>query len=206
MIEKLREIFFPSKEEGKGKSKRQNALMYLSIIAMLGIFLMLMDNAVKTSNTPNDQPEQREEEAVQVFNKQSDKYSYEERLEDRLNKVLGLIEGVGRVEVDITLEQSREYVYGYNTSDSHSETEERDDTGGIRVIKDNSQTKDLVIVRDKNGEEKPVVQTEKAPIVKGVLVVADGASDPRVTAELTRAVNTVLGIELHKICVLPYKR
>ncbi|AZR73545.1 stage III sporulation protein AG [Anoxybacter fermentans] len=205
MLQKLWDFLFNPNEKN-GKNKRQNALMYISLLAMAGILLMLVSNMMKPSQSFLPVSGNQKKEIVQVFSDEINSNSYEERLEERLKKVLSLIEGVGKVEVDITIEQGPEYIYGFNTSISNSETEERDNSGGIRIIKDRSESQDIVIIRDKNGEEKPVVRTEKSPIIKGVLVVAEGASNPKVNAELTRAVNTVLGIPLHKICVLPYKR
>lgn len=132
--------------------------------------------------------------------------TYEYRMEKRMKEVLSLIEGVGRVEVDITLEQGTEFVYGVDSTNTKNHTDERDNNGGVRVIEDASDTQKIVLYRNKNGDEQPLIRTEKLPKVMGALVVAEGANDPRVNAEISRAVNTVLGVPLHKICVLPYKR
>ncbi|MCK4259734.1 MAG: hypothetical protein KAX49_12195 [Halanaerobiales bacterium] len=205
MLESFWKFLFKPNEEN-GKNKRKNILMYLSFLVMLGVLLFMVDNALKTSDVSSYQDISNSQDVVESFGANVTPLSYEERIEDRLKKVLTLIEGVGKVEVDITIEQSVEYIYGINFSNSFSETEEQDNAGGIRVIKDTSESKDIVVIRGNNGEERALIQTEKSPIIKGVLVVAEGAKDPLVSANLSRAVNTVLGVPLHKICVLPYKR
>lgn len=207
ILEKLRKAITGT-EEGKGKNKRQSMLMYLSFLAMAGILLMLLSNRMPSNTeTPPIVPQDDANAEEPVFSSSvSQVDDYENRIEKRLKEVLALIEGVGRVEVDVTLEQGTEYIYGVDSNKSQSKTNEQDNNGGVRVIEDSADSQNIVLYRDKNGEERPLVQTEKTPKVQGVLVVAEGAKDPKVDAEISRAVNTVLGVPLHKICVLPYKR
>lgn len=204
MLEKLLGLFVGPNEEN-GKNNRKLTYKILAVLGMAGIVLMLLSNV----NTPSPQTngnllsDHQEEVTAAPYD---GAIGEEERIEERLKKVLSLVQGVGKVEVDITFEQGVEYVYGLDTSETNSNTEERDNTGGIRIIEDTSGSQNIVIVRDRNGEERPVVQTEKSPVVKGVLVVAEGAENPKVNAEVTRAVNTVLQVPLYKICVLPYRK
>lgn len=204
MLEKLLGLFVEPNEEN-GKNNRKLTYKILAVLGMVGILLMLLSN-INTSSTQiqgDTLSDLQEEVEAATY---SGAIGEEERIEARLKKVLSLVQGVGKVEVVITFEQGVEYVYGLDTSETNSKTEERDNTGGIRIIEDTSGSQNIVIVRDRNGEERPVVQTEKSPVVKGVLVAAEGAENPKVNAELTRAVNTVLQVPLHKICILPYRK
>lgn len=206
LIERLRK-FITGTGEAQGKEKRQSMLMYLSFLAMAGIILMLLSSKIPSaSSTETPAPAEAGMEKPVFSGNVTPGDDYESRIEKRLKEILTLIEGVGRVEVDVTLEQGVEYVYGFNTSNSEGKTDERDTNGGIRSVEDSSRSQNLVLYRDKNGDERPVIQTERTPKVLGVLIVAEGANEPRVNAEISRAVNTVLGVPLHKICVLPYKR
>ena len=191
-----------------GKNSRQNLLMVLSILAMVGIFLMLLNNKLQTPRSSTTPPVQENspQASEPTFSDNSAKEGWEERTERRLEEVLSLIQGVGRIEVDITLEQGAEYIYGQNTNNTNNQTEEKDTAGGTRSVHDSSNSNNIVIFRDKDGREQPLIQTEKSPTIKGVIVVAEGADQPRINADLSRAVNTVLGVPLHKICVLTYKR
>lgn len=205
MLEKLSEILFKP-DEKSGKSNRQNILVYLGILVFLGVTFILLGN--RDVGNPSAQTE-NQMDLTSVFNNSSPNpdsafSSYVARQEAKLKEILSYIEGVGKVVVSITLDQDSEYLYGYNTSNSGSSTEEYDNSGGRRFITDNSKSQDIVIYRDSSGNENTVVLTEKAPIIKGVLVVAEGAETPEVNARLVRAVKTVLGIPLHKIIVLPY--
>jgi stage III sporulation protein AG len=64
----------------------------------------------------------------------------------------------------------------------------------------------VVLSRNNQGMEGPVLEREMAPEVAGVLVVAEGARSPQVKAGLFRAVQVALGVEPHKVIVLPMKR
>lgn len=203
MLQKLWGLIFKSIGE-EGKKRSQNTLMYLSLLVMLGILLILWSNLTTTKKV--DLPMEPNNQVQPTISSSSPVTGYEEELETSLERILSLIDGVGKVEVKITFEQTREYIYLYNSSVSESQTDENDKAGGIRNLKEYSREQDLVVLRGQDGQERPVTQTEIYPEIKGVLVVAQGAENPKTNAELMRAVNTVLGVDLHDICILPYKR
>lgn len=200
-----------------GNNNRQNLLMVLSVLAMVGILLMLLSSKIQpakkaeppaapNSEVATDTNVSGEDGTEPVFGSKASASSWEERMENRMKEILSLIAGVGRVELVITLDQGPEYVYNFNSAVTNNRTEEKDNAGGTRSVTDTSNTNNMVVARTKDGDERPIMRTEKAPTIKGVLVVAEGAENPRVNTELTRAVNTVLGVDLYKIYVLPYKR
>lgn len=203
MLQKLWGLIFKSIGE-EGKKRSQNTLMYLSLLVMLGILLILWSNLTTTKKV--DLPMEPNNQVQPTISSSSPVTGYEAELETSLERILSLIDGVGKVEVKITFEQTREYIYLYNSSVSESQTDENDKAGGIRNLKEYSREQDLVVLRGQDGQERPVTQTEIYPEIKGVLVVAQGAENPKTNAELMRAVNTVLGVDLHDICILPYKR
>lgn len=203
MLQKLWGLIFKSIGE-EGKKRSQNTLMYLSLLVMLGILLILWSNLTTTKKV--DLPMEPKNQVQPTISSNSPATGYEADLETSLERILSLIDGVGKVEIKITFEQTKENIYLYNSSVSESQTDENDKAGGIRNMKEYSREQDLVVLRDQDGQERPVTQTEIYPEIKGVLVVAQGAENPKTNAELMRAVNTVLGVDLHDICILPYKR
>ena len=62
------------------------------------------------------------------------------------------------------------------------------------------------LLRQCNGADRPVMVREAKPTIKGVLVIAAGAADSAVKANLTRAVEAGLGIPTYKITVLPLRK
>lgn len=203
MLQKLWDLIFKSIGE-EGKKRSQNTMMYLSLLVMLGILLILWSNLTTTKKV--DRPLDLENQAVPTVSSKSQLTNYEEELAVSLEKILSLIDGVGKVEVKITFEQTKEHIYVFNHTVTENQTDENDKAGGVRNLKEFSRTQDLAVLRGQDGEERPVTQTEIYPVIKGVLVVAQGAEDPKTNAALARAVHTVLGVDLHNVCILPYKR
>jgi len=129
----------------------------------------------------------------------------EEQLSKRLCEVLERVEGAGKVEVSVRLSSSTRSEYAYNTTTGKKTIQECDQSGGTRVTTEGTGSEQLVVNRRGSGEE-PVVQQETAPKVAGVLVVAEGAAQPRVKAKLFEAARVSLGVEPQKITVLPMGR
>lgn len=108
-----------------------------------------------------------------------------EKEEARLESILEKIDGAGEVSVMISYEETakKNIAYERNRSTSGDETQSYDEKAVIS-----------------NGG--PLIINEQCPAVKGVLVTAQGAQDPKVKRALTDAVSAVLGVGAHKICVL----
>ncbi len=123
-------------------------------------------------------------------------------LEEDLERILSRVEGAGKVTVAVFLEAGATYVYGYDTTESTQRTEERDASGGTRVVTQTDTIRTAVVVSQGAGSQ-PVVERVVLPRVRGVVVVASGAADARVKAVLSLAVQTLLGVPAHKVVVLP---
>lgn len=126
----------------------------------------------------------------------------EKELSARLQSMLEKIEGAGNVRVTVRLAASTRESYAINTTTGKKNTVEKDQGGGTRTITENTGTSQLVMARNGQGDS-PVVEMETASQVAGVLVVADGAADPRVRERLFDAVRVALNVEAHRIMVLP---
>ncbi len=120
-------------------------------------------------------------------------------MERELAAVLSEIQGAGQVTVSVTLASEGMNSYAVNTKESKTSTEETDRSGTVRKTTDTSTSQDLVIT----GNQSPLLVEKKGPQVKGVLVVAEGASDSNVKERIMRAVATLLDIPASKVLVLP---
>jgi stage III sporulation protein AG len=122
----------------------------------------------------------------------------EKRLEDLLMKV----KGAGKVHVMVSYVSGKEIVPAYDKKRNDSDTQEKDSGGGVRSIKQNDSEDKLVYEESQGNSKKPIVLKELLPQAKGVVVVADGASDPEVRERLIRAVQVLLDVAVHRIEVL----
>ena len=128
---------------------------------------------------------------------------YEKSLDAELERILSLVEGAGRVTVSVTLESGPRYRYAENENTTERRTDEKDKAGGVRTITEIIRNLQMVLTRQGNGPEKPVLEEVQRPVVRGVLVVAPGASDSRVRARLTEAVRTYLNLPACRVTVVP---
>ncbi|HOM01343.1 MAG TPA: stage III sporulation protein AG [Acetivibrio sp.] len=124
------------------------------------------------------------------------------QLEKDIENILGKIQGVGKVSVMITYASGKEIVPYTDVKRSDNSTDERDSSGGTRRAVQNSYESSIVYEENEKGVKKPIITKELMPEVKGVLVVAEGASDATVRENLIHSVKVLLDIPAHKIQVV----
>lgn len=131
--------------------------------------------------------------------------SYEEALEAKLANLLSQVKGAGAVAVNITLENGLVQEFAKNVVKESRTIQEKDNGGGVRTTQEIKESEQVLLSRE-NGVDRPVMVREMKPVIKGVLVIAEGAADSAVKANLTRAVEAGLGVPPYKITVLPQRK
>lgn len=121
-------------------------------------------------------------------------------LERKLSSILSKIENAGKVNVMITLEDSKEKIPAMNSNKKSETTREVDSEGGTRDSNREDESKEFI-----NISNDIVILKEKNPNIKGVIVVAEGAGDPLVLENMYTAVRTVLGISANRVQVYKSK-
>lgn len=182
---------------------------FLVVLFLLGVALMVVGNRGSGAGSgPEKQPvlDQKPQESSRVMmdtGTGSVMTGEEKRLAAELCRMLEKVDGAGQVEVSVRLASSTYSNYALNASTGLKTTEEKDQSGGSRQIVENTDSKTVVLSRNEQGLEGPVLERETAPQVSGVLVVAQGAKSARVKADLFQAVQVALGVQPHKVVVLP---
>ncbi|MHB9095276.1 MAG: hypothetical protein ACYC21_11430, partial [Eubacteriales bacterium] len=175
--------------------KKLNAMI---IIASVGVLLIVLANTFTQSGANSPETEiagqpLKQGETNTTQNEPSDINKLESTLSQRLEKVLSEIDGVGEVKVNVNLASTTQKDYAVNTNTNNKTTRENDQKGGNRTITEMNENGQMVLVRENQGNrEEPVVVKEVKPEVKGVIVVAEGAGDPEVKANLMQAVQVYL--------------
>lgn len=131
-----------------------------------------------------------------------DQYDYVAYLEQRLEKALSGIRGVGRVEVMLTLQSSEELVVEKDSPVARSNTNETDSEGGNRVISQ-VDSQETTIYRTEGNNSEPYVVKTILPKVEGILVVAQGAGSGDINRNITEIVQALFDVEVHKVKVVP---
>ena len=125
---------------------------------------------------------------------------YAGKQENQLKKLLSKVEGIGKVEVMVTIASSEEKKALQQEDVSNSSTNETDSAGGSRSQTSGSTKQEPVLVGE-DGKEPYIVQIQ-SPQVEGVLVVAQGAGTGVIDSEIIAAVEALFPIEAHKIKVM----
>ena len=193
--------------------KKHNKLItYLLGIAVLAVVLMFVgdflsgDKTSPTGQTANSNnnlalPSQNE----QSYSTGTQMSAEEEQLAAKVRQMLTQIQGAGEVEVSVRLASSSQSEFAVNTTTGQKTTQEKDQSGGTRVLTETTDNGQLVVIHGNEGSEIPVTKRQSAPKIAGVLVVAQGAGDPEIKTRLFDATCVGLGVEAHKVQVMPKK-
>ncbi len=197
------------KEQGTdsgGAKLSRKKIWWLAGLMALGALLVMIGNAGdnKDLSAENKNPGEKIKVTAQPSG-ESVMDREEKALAARLQEMLSEIEGAGRVKVTVKLASSSREDYAINTTTGSKTTQEKDQGGGTRTITENTGNNQLVVVRGDKGET-PVVEQEQSAKITGVLVVAEGAGDPRVKSDLFQAVRVSMGVEPQNILVLPAEK
>lgn len=145
------------------------------IVGLLGILLIFASEAVKTDKTDKKEVN-------------TDTLSYTDELEEKLENLISSVEGAGKTNVLLTLEETEEYVFAQDTSSS------------IKQDSQNNTQKEYVIVDDGKGKGGLLIKTVK-PKVRGVAIVCEGGDDPLVQQRIYSCVSASLGISTARISI-----
>lgn len=118
--------------------------------------------------------------------------TYKKQLADDLEQALGYMDGVGKVRVMITFQDSGEAVVEKDVIKSSS---------GQDHSQASSQYQESTVYLEESGRE-PYVSQQKLPAVEGVLVIAQGGGDSRVKQDILDAVQALFPVEVHKIKIV----
>ncbi len=197
--EKIKELIV-QKDDGNSKKKIENLVVLIIIL----IVTVLCVNSIW--NKDNKQKSYINETTTKQLADKSEKNETENYdLQKNIENILSNMEGVGRVNVLITYSESSQTVAMYNENSKDSSTEEKDDKGATRIIKQVDTNKDI-IYKEVNGEKIPITQKTINPKIEGAVVTAEGATNSTVKSNIIQAVEAATGLATHKIQVFEMRK
>ena len=173
----------------------------LVIILALGVVLILVADFYRDLNPVGTAPQNTDTTNITDSQSNTTKTDTVTELENKLTGILGEIQDVGEVSVMITLKSGSEIIPAKDESVTDKTTDEKDVEGGTRAINETNTSDQVVFMNEQGGASKPLVLKEINPDIKGVIIVAEGAKDPRVKLQLTEAVQTVLDVPAYRVSV-----
>ncbi len=117
-----------------------------------------------------------------------------EAIQTEMEEILGHIQGVGQLQLMLTVDRGREQVLAGDTTLAYS--------GPTASPEDYSRSSETVVLSGDGGSV--VVTQEVWPKFRGALVVCQGAEDPAVQLEVIEAVAALTGLGSDKISVVTW--
>ena len=149
---------------------------YVLIILLAGLLLLMLGGGEEHVN------ESELEMAAETFSLT--------QFEEQLTQCLSRIEGIGTVELMLSLDSSGREVYASDIRQSASASYE----STISTVSNGSY-----------GEE-PVRVTTTSPEVRGAVIICEGAGNDRVRLAVTEAVGSLCGLGADRITVIQMER
>ena len=171
----------------KGKELVQRAGPFRILIVIIsGILLLLISygNAFRGDSPAEDSPVSARVEEPTETNQEA----YREQMEEQVESILEHVDGVGTVEVMITLKASREKVTLKDNAQDAGRSEEKS-----------------VLIEDENKNTSPYIVQEMEPEVEGIVIVCAGGDSPTIQREIIAAISALFPVESHKIKVMKSK-
>ena len=170
----------------------------LALIVACGIVLVLcsVDGEDAEKNDKN-------QSKATVYEYSNDEY--EKELEKRLKNLLENMEGVGTVEVMVTVKATKEKVVLTEKPYSKTTLNETDSDGGQRISEEESKDYNTVYVTDDNGDTIPYVINEIMPEIEGVAIIAKGGDSSAVREKIINVVKSLFDVDVNKISISKMK-
>lgn len=181
---------------GKGDGKKPDWFSILFPAALLGAVIILLLTNTNRNIPDTAKGESSPDQALSALTEDS----YAEMLEQKLTDAFSKMSGVGKVRVYVTLAGSGEDTV-LKDEGKKAEDVREEASGAIRSSQQTEQEE--TTVTGKSGD--PYVVKSTLPEVKGVLIVAEGASSAVVREQLLSAASTLLGLSYQQIQVATYQ-
>lgn len=185
------------------KSGQVVMLKLLLLVAGVGLALIYSDRLVGQAESPRPPSDATLVDGALI--QRDELTALEEGIARSLERTLSSIEGAGHVEARVTLESTPTVMPFYKTQEQTGTTREKAQDGSTRETTQSNNSREVIVQNTGGGTDvMPVMKRERAA-VSGVLIVAEGARQDGIRAQLLRATATALGIPAHRIEVIAMK-
>ena len=153
---------------------------YVILVAVIGVLLLMWPVSEKTEASDSVPPASENRDSLR-------------EQEQEMEEILSKVNGVGRVDVMLTLQSGAELVLASNTTLRYSGSPHNPD--------DYDRSSETVTVSGGSGSDVVVTQ-EKSPQYRGALVVCDGGDNDAVRLKVIEAVAALTGLGSDRIAVV----
>ncbi len=199
-----------------GKIKKDNFLILILMGVLLLVIVWPTSGSENEKNTAEESKSQITDSKSGILNLAENNINmvpsesgeelsleaYTTYLEQKLENVLSVMEGAGKVKVMITLSTSAEIMVEKDTPSKRSSMTEVDAEGGSRNTNDMDMGQETVLVSDENGNLVPFIKKTIQPTIEGVVVAVQGGENIKIIQNITEAIVALFDIDEHKIKIV----
>lgn len=149
---------------------------YVCIVVLAGLVLM----SIPSQETAEPQPQS------------NDTLQETDDMSAQLEEILSMIDGVGKVQVLLTVSEGEQIQYVYD-----EDRNQGSDSSSVR--------RDAVIISDSERSDQGLIQQIIPPVYLGAIVVCEGGNIPSVQLDVITAVSNATGLSTDRITVLKMK-
>lgn len=187
-----------------GKKLRKDQCL---IIVLVGILLCVIAIPTENNDSKSDLSNMTGDIISDHMNSEKEEPAddYVGYWENKLEEVLRYVEGVGKVRVLITLQNSEQKIVEKDGPEERTDTDETDAAGGSRTIGESRVDKSTIYASDGQGGNEPYVVMTIPPAVEGVVVIAQMTDQESVQQNIIEAIQVLFDIDANKIKIVKMK-
>ena len=194
--------FFKQFSEKKSENKRKiENIVFLIIILVI---TLILTKYIWNGNLNDSKTKEENNMYFEVSETTTNNVTQKYELEEKLEKILSTIKGVGEVNVFINYSESSSSIPLYDESTTTSTTTEGDSSGGTRNTVETENQKEVVFT-EKSGTKDPIIQKTIMPLIEGAVITAKGANDAEVKTNIINAVQAATGLGIDRVQVFEMK-
>lgn len=188
--------------------KKENMVVFVLLGILLLVIAIPLDTGKEKQNI-NEEIKRDGDEADGLTDKGNaftdESMEYCLALEARIEELLSVMDGVGKVQAMVTVSASREMIVEKDEPVNRATVTEADGSGGSRSTNESSYEYETIFETDSEGNKTPYVVKQIEPEIQGITVVAQGGGNAIVQKNISDVLEALFHIEAHKIKVVKMK-
>ena len=173
------------------------------VCGLAGLLLLVIATPVKKTDSGESSDEKADRQDTAGVEQQVTDIRRE--YEQQLTEALSQVEGVGEVNVTVTMESTGKKIVEKDNPQDEQTSSQKDSEGSESNTQSSSTQETTVYSETEDGSQTPYISSETYPEIRGVLVVAKGGGDPVIVQQIQEAVMALFHVDAHKIKVLKMK-
>ena len=173
------------------------------VCGLAGLLLVVIATPVKKTDSGESSDEKADRQDTAGVEQQVTDIRRE--YEQQLTEALSQVEGVGEVNVTVTMESTGKKIVEKDNPQDEQTSSQKDSEGSESNTQSSSTQETTVYAETEDGSQTPYISSETYPEIRGVLVVAKGGGDPVIVQQIQEAVMALFHVDAHKIKVLKMK-